>query len=560
MRALRPLLEGARRCAARASTSRRTSRPRSSSSPTARSPLERLITRVEPLERRARGLRRAARRPDGDEDPRRLSRVTGRPFDLSGRTALVTGCRRGIGRAAAVALAAAGADVVGVSASLEPEERGRREVEALGRSFAAYRCDFADRARRAARCARRSRAGRRRHPRQQRGHDRAQRRRPSTRDELWDRVLEVEPHRAVRAHARARPARCSSAAAARSSSSRRCSRSRAGSPCPGYAASKGGDRAADEGARERVGGARRQRQRDRARLHRAPTTRRRCGTTRCARRQILDRIPAGRWGSRRTSPARSSSSPRRPPTTSTASCSRSTAAGSRGDRLSGRSAAPRRAGAERPTTPTTAERACRALARGRALVASRSRSARTPRPRRFGARPRSTASSSAPARCSPPSRLDAAVEAGAGFAVAPGTNDEVVVGACRRARPPVRPRGRRPPTEIDRARRLGCGVVKLFPAPQLGGPAFLAAVSAVVPGRAVHADRRRRAPTTLADYLALPSVLACGGSWIVEPELLREGASTRSSALAREAVELAGDVSLRPRARSAATTSSRSAR
>ena len=66
-------------------------------------------------------------------------------FDLAGRTALVTGCRRGIGRAAAVALAAAGADVVGVSASLEPESEVAAEVEALGRDFRAYRCDFADR-------------------------------------------------------------------------------------------------------------------------------------------------------------------------------------------------------------------------------------------------------------------------------------------------------------------------------------------------------------------------------------------------------------------------------
>jgi len=67
------------------------------------------------------------------------------PFDLSSRTALVTGCRRGIGRAAAVALATAGADVVGVSATLEPGSEVGAEVEALGRDFRAYRCDFADR-------------------------------------------------------------------------------------------------------------------------------------------------------------------------------------------------------------------------------------------------------------------------------------------------------------------------------------------------------------------------------------------------------------------------------
>ena len=67
-------------------------------------------------------------------------------FDLSGRTALVTGCRRGIGRATAIALASAGADIVGVSASLEDGSDVSREVESLGRSFRPYRCDLGDRA------------------------------------------------------------------------------------------------------------------------------------------------------------------------------------------------------------------------------------------------------------------------------------------------------------------------------------------------------------------------------------------------------------------------------
>lgn len=67
-------------------------------------------------------------------------------FKLDGKTALVTGCRRGIGKAMAVALAEAGADIVGVSAQLEPSgSEIEQEVTALGRSFRPYQCDFADR-------------------------------------------------------------------------------------------------------------------------------------------------------------------------------------------------------------------------------------------------------------------------------------------------------------------------------------------------------------------------------------------------------------------------------
>ena len=66
-------------------------------------------------------------------------------FDLSGKTALVTGCRRGIGRAFAQGLAEAGADIVGVSASLASGSEVEGDVAALGRSFHPYACDFSDR-------------------------------------------------------------------------------------------------------------------------------------------------------------------------------------------------------------------------------------------------------------------------------------------------------------------------------------------------------------------------------------------------------------------------------
>ena len=67
-------------------------------------------------------------------------------FRLDGKTALVTGCRRGIGRAMAVALASAGADIVGVSKTLEHSGSAvEAEVKELGRAFRGYSCDFSDR-------------------------------------------------------------------------------------------------------------------------------------------------------------------------------------------------------------------------------------------------------------------------------------------------------------------------------------------------------------------------------------------------------------------------------
>ncbi len=68
-------------------------------------------------------------------------------FDLSGKTALVTGCKRGIGKGMAVALAEAGADIIGVSASLELSGSAvEQAVTAAGRKFTAHQCDFSDRA------------------------------------------------------------------------------------------------------------------------------------------------------------------------------------------------------------------------------------------------------------------------------------------------------------------------------------------------------------------------------------------------------------------------------
>lgn len=67
-------------------------------------------------------------------------------FDLTGKVALVTGANKGIGKGMALGLAEAGADIIGVSASIELSgSEVEKEVKALGRKFIAYQADLSDR-------------------------------------------------------------------------------------------------------------------------------------------------------------------------------------------------------------------------------------------------------------------------------------------------------------------------------------------------------------------------------------------------------------------------------
>jgi 2-dehydro-3-deoxy-D-gluconate 5-dehydrogenase len=69
-----------------------------------------------------------------------------RLFNLAGKIALVTGCNKGIGKGMALALAEAGADIIGVSSSMPLSgSEVEQEVTALGRRFRAYACDLSSR-------------------------------------------------------------------------------------------------------------------------------------------------------------------------------------------------------------------------------------------------------------------------------------------------------------------------------------------------------------------------------------------------------------------------------
>ena len=130
----------------------------------------------------------------------------------------------------------------------------------------------------------------------------------------------------------------------------------------------------------------------------------------------------------------------------------------------------------------------------------------------------------------------AAIEAGASFIVSPGL-DESVITAASAHHVPVFP-GVATASETQRAWNLGLRSVKVFPAGIAGGPALLNALSSVfremkfMPTGGVSA-------TNLAQYLAIPSVFACGGSWLTPGDAVAAGDFEKISKLAKEAVQIA---------------------
>lgn len=135
-------------------------------------------------------------------------------------------------------------------------------------------------------------------------------------------------------------------------------------------------------------------------------------------------------------------------------------------------------------------------------------------------------------------QVDLAVDAGARFIVSPGLSSAVVERA-NECGVPVYP-GVATATEIIAALDLGLRCLKFFPAETLGGVAMVKALSAAFPG-VTFVPTGGISAANLPSYLALPSVAAVGGSWMVAPHLLRERRFDEVKRLAAEAVALSGD-------------------
>ncbi len=119
-----------------------------------------------------------------------------------------------------------------------------------------------------------------------------------------------------------------------------------------------------------------------------------------------------------------------------------------------------------------------------------------------------------------PPQVDAARDAGATFIVSPGTSPAVVERALELGLP-IFP-GVATPSDIQLAMSLGLDTLKFFPAEAMGGIEMVKALAAPFPSI-------RFVPTggiteqSVGDYLALPAVVACGGSWMVKPSLYAGG-------------------------------------
>jgi 2-dehydro-3-deoxyphosphogluconate aldolase/(4S)-4-hydroxy-2-oxoglutarate aldolase len=132
-------------------------------------------------------------------------------------------------------------------------------------------------------------------------------------------------------------------------------------------------------------------------------------------------------------------------------------------------------------------------------------------------------------------QIEQAKAAGATFIVSPGLNPNTVR-AARDLDIPMIP-GVNNPSDIEAAIELGLTAVKFFPAEPSGGVKMIKALLGPY-SQMQFMPTGGIGPHNIRDYLAIPGVIACGGSWMVEPALVREGNWAEIGRLARAARDL----------------------
>ncbi|MCE7584997.1 bifunctional 4-hydroxy-2-oxoglutarate aldolase/2-dehydro-3-deoxy-phosphogluconate aldolase [Vibrio fluvialis] len=127
-------------------------------------------------------------------------------------------------------------------------------------------------------------------------------------------------------------------------------------------------------------------------------------------------------------------------------------------------------------------------------------------------------------------QVDQAISAGADFIVSPGLNPTTVK-YCQQRGIVIVP-GVNNPSLVEQAMELRLKTLKFFPAEPSGGVAMLKALSAVYPVQFMPTGGVN--PRNVADYLAIPSVVACGGTWMVPSDLMDSGNWDEIARLVRE--------------------------
>ena len=126
-------------------------------------------------------------------------------------------------------------------------------------------------------------------------------------------------------------------------------------------------------------------------------------------------------------------------------------------------------------------------------------------------------------------QVDEAIAAGADFIVSPGLNPTTVK-YCQQRNIAIIP-GVNNPSLVEQAMEMGLRTLKFFPAEPSGGIAMLKALSAVYPVSFMPTGGIN--PNNAQEYLALKSVVACGGTWMVPTDLMDKGDWDTLAALVR---------------------------